>query len=59
LISDGEIDWMSPETPQKLVRDGLMPPGSEIHFVPNAGHQLFLDNPEAFNARVIEEMTKQ
>jgi pimeloyl-ACP methyl ester carboxylesterase len=56
LFLDGEYDWMSPEIPQALVNDKKLPEGSEVVFIPDAGHQLFLDNPDGFNAAVLKTM---
>lgn len=52
----GDRDWMDSTAPTKLKADAeAMATGQRITIeeVPNAGHQLFLDNPQGFNAALL------
>ncbi|CAK4455745.1 unnamed protein product [Aphanomyces euteiches] len=55
FIYGGDGDWMKPDEGQNVVHR-LQEHGHFAAFklIPSAGHQLFLDNPRAFNAAVIE-----
>ncbi|PVU88645.1 hypothetical protein BB559_005482 [Furculomyces boomerangus] len=48
----GEKDWMD-QSAGKEISDSLKVP-SEYHIIPNAGHNMHLDNPEGFNKVLIE-----
>ncbi len=51
----GESDWMDPRPVQSYQNNPLTrnPMIREISLVPNSGHQLYLEAPDAFNAAVI------
>ncbi|CBN79068.1 conserved unknown protein [Ectocarpus siliculosus] len=53
----GDRDWMNSTAPQELLESARADGGSgqeiTITTVPNAGHQLFLDNPRGFNAELL------
>ncbi|KAI9294028.1 alpha/beta-hydrolase [Neoconidiobolus thromboides FSU 785] len=51
----GDRDWMNPDHAYKLITS--LPDGSNLKIVPNAGHQLFLDNPTYFNSLLINEFS--
>jgi pimeloyl-ACP methyl ester carboxylesterase len=53
LFLYGEYDWM--DALAKL-QSGELPDGSDVVIVPNAGHQLFLDNSIFFNKCILKEM---
>lgn len=53
---DGEHDWMDSTLPKQLLDKGELPSGSQILTVPKAGHQLFLENWEAFNDMLWEQL---
>ena len=48
LLLAGEFDDISPVEEMEFIFDRLPNPQSEFHVVNNAGHDLFLDQPEAF-----------
>ena len=52
----GEKDW---QTPFELLReyfDKISAPDKAVFFIPDAGHFTILDNPEAFNRVLVEEI---
>lgn len=53
----GDRDWMNSTAPQELKESAEAGGGTgqriSITHVPNAGHQLFLDNPRGFNAELL------
>eukprot|EP00470_Lotharella_oceanica_P001045 CAMPEP_0170172770 /NCGR_PEP_ID=MMETSP0040_2-20121228/6031_1 /TAXON_ID=641309 /ORGANISM="Lotharella oceanica, Strain CCMP622" /LENGTH=456 /DNA_ID=CAMNT_0010413599 /DNA_START=68 /DNA_END=1438 /DNA_ORIENTATION=+ len=51
----GERDWMSPDTATALIRGGQKNVVS-CHVVANGGHNMFLDNPVAFNSILRKEI---
>ncbi|KAI8900731.1 Alpha/Beta hydrolase protein [Globomyces pollinis-pini] len=50
----GDIDWMNHEYALKAVPDMKTP--VKVVVVENAGHHLYLDNPDAFNQSVLNEL---
>jgi len=56
---DGDNDWMDVEG-GKASAEALKKAGNDktkVHVVPNAGHHLYLDNPEHSN-RLLDEAIK-
>jgi len=50
LIICGELDQMTPISASQLLADGI--PASELTIVPNSGHMVMLEEPEAIVARI-------
>jgi cardiolipin-specific phospholipase len=50
LFIYGEQDWMDPTLPIEWVTDTRRAHNWQLRFIPNAGHQLFIEQPEHFNA---------
>ncbi|KAI9164214.1 hypothetical protein H9P43_008031 [Blastocladiella emersonii ATCC 22665] len=52
----GNQDWMDPRAAARMLRQngGIDALRASVHIVPNAGHQLFLDNSEDFNRCLID-----
>ena len=50
----GQHDWMDSTVPRQLYVDNKLPEGSTVYTLENAGHQLFIDNPEGFNKAVLD-----
>lgn len=48
----GESDWMDPTKPIEWLTDAQRKHRWLLRFVPDAGHQLFMENPDAFNQTV-------
>ncbi len=48
----GESDWMDPTKPIEWLTDVRRQHRWQMRFVPDAGHQLFMENPDAFNQTV-------
>jgi cardiolipin-specific phospholipase len=55
----GEVDWMDSSTPKKMHEKGCFKEGSKVVIVPDAGHQVFLDNPDTFNDCLVDYMRKR
>ncbi|KXN70141.1 alpha/beta-hydrolase [Conidiobolus coronatus NRRL 28638] len=51
----GDNDWMDHR--HALKAQSLIQAGSEVHVVPNSGHQLFLENPKSFN-KIFQEVLR-
>lgn len=50
IVRGGETDVLTPETCERMVK---LIPGSRWVEIPNAGHMVIEDNPEAFNVAVL------
>ncbi len=50
----GSYDWMTRGVADKLLEEGKLKQGSEVHTVPNAGHQMWFDNPKGCSDTIIE-----
>lgn len=55
----GGPDWMDAAHGQKVVDQLKDTNDVDIWIVPDAGHQLFLDNPEDFNRMITETILKR
>lgn len=55
----GEIDWMDSRGALEIVKaNKFFGSGeSQLHVLPEAGHQLFMNNPEGFIKLVIGDLT--
>ncbi|CAK4094915.1 unnamed protein product [Aphanomyces euteiches] len=47
-------DWMNSAHAAKII-PGL-PQHTVLHKIPSAGHQVFMDNPQEFNDRMVESI---
>jgi pimeloyl-ACP methyl ester carboxylesterase len=50
LFIYGDQDWMDPTLPIEWVTNTASAHNWQLRFVPNAGHQLFIEQPDHFNA---------
>ncbi|TMW55090.1 hypothetical protein Poli38472_013852 [Pythium oligandrum] len=59
FVYGGHSDWMDYRQGQKVV-DQLRQGGlsADLHLVPHAGHQVFVDNPKDFNNIVVKSLTQ-
>jgi cardiolipin-specific phospholipase len=51
----GQIDWMDPEAARQLIRAKHKHVRS-VSIVPDGGHHMYLENPEAFNKVLLDEV---
>ena len=57
----GDRDWMDGRGSRKIVKSNqyFQSGKSQLHLLKDAGHQLFMDNPEGFAEVVIGDLTGQ
>ena len=47
---------MDSSVPERLVAEEKLQPGSKVIFIPDAGHQLFIENWQSFNDQLALEL---
>lgn len=52
LVITGELDTFTPPSLAETIHDGI--PGSQLRFIPQSAHMSPLENPDVFNAFLLE-----